>query len=79
MKSGAVCFDTREDWLPGLRALDHNHGHLTPHLAVVPTSSVIAQCGRQVFDDVLNRRGYSLLGRPALSFHMARCSISKQP
>src|SRR5262249_31849455 len=50
LEAGAVCFDTREHWLAGSRALDHKHGHLTPHIVVEPTSRVIRHYGRQVFD-----------------------------
>ena len=59
LEADAVCFDTREHWLPGPRTPDHKHGHLTPHLVVEPTSRVIPHYGRQVFDNGLNRRGHS--------------------
>jgi len=66
LEAGAVCFDTREHWLPGSRAPDHKHGHLTPHIVVEPTSRVIRHYGRQVFDKwVKSSRARELLNARA--------------
>ena len=77
LEAGAVCFDTREHWLPGSRAPDHKHGHLTPHIVVEPTSRVIRHYGRQVFDKwVKSSRACELSMRERISAPRRLADIS---
>jgi hypothetical protein len=79
LEAGAVCFDARENWLPGSRAPDHKHGHLTPHVVVEPTwGRVIPHYGQQVFDNRLNRRGHASVPPPQCEIGSPRLAPSRR-